>query len=124
MKRSAIFIFFVFIIAACAQSITRQNIGTIDALPKEDYTLYLYRAGTGERLRTVFIQSPDSGVEVVASPQVVKETGTASDAVRFMEEAGIRSRVEKVVYQGRTIGYLLTSDRQSLAAKQWIDVSL
>jgi hypothetical protein len=124
MKRTVIFILLILMAAACAKSLSTQSIGTIDAIPKENYTLYLYSAGTAERLRTVFIQSPDSGVEVVPSAQVVKETGSASDAIRFMEKSGMRTRVEKVMYQGRTIGYLLTSDRHSFGAKQWLDVSL
>jgi hypothetical protein len=124
MKKAGIFIFMILIGAGCAQSVSTQSIGSIDAIPKEDYTLFLYSAGTAERLRAVFLQSPDSGVEVVPSNQVIKQTGTASDAIRFMEKSGIRSRVEKVMYEGRTIGYLLTSGRHSFAAREWIDVSL
>jgi hypothetical protein len=116
-----LFLFAVLILAGCAQSITTFGIRDYDGIPKATYTMYLYSGGISERLRAVFLKSPEAGVEVVPySVQIITAAGTVENALTFMEKAGAYSRIsfQGVTYQGKTIGYLLTFGTHSISGER------
>jgi hypothetical protein len=110
---------------ACAQAVTTSGIGTIDSIPKAAYMLYSYVAPATPQLRAVFLRSPDAGVEVVPySVQITVSTGTAEDALAFLESGpGFkRTSFQRVEFRGKTIGYLLMPERH-IFARRYIEVN-
>jgi hypothetical protein len=112
-------------VIACAQTVTTAGIGTIDSIPRATYMMYSYVASTTPHLRAVFLRSPDAEVEVVPySVQITTSTGTADDALAFLKRgAGFRrTSFQRVEFRGKTIGYLLMSERHSFA-RRYIEVN-
>lgn len=110
---------------ACAQAVRTAGIATIDSIPRATYMMYSYVAPTTPQLRAVFLKSPDAGVEVVPySVQITTSTGTAEDALAFLERgAGFRrTSFQRVEFRGKTIGYLLVPERHSFA-RRYIEVN-
>ena len=106
------------------QAVSTYTIDDFKTIPKVVYTAYLYSSGIGERLRAVFLKSPETDVEIVPySRQITTAKVTFSDALTFMEKAGdFRNiSIQGVKYKEKTIGYLLTfarplSPRESIEA--------
>lgn len=111
-------------LAGCVQAVSTYNIDDFKTVPKVVYTAYLYSSGIGERLRAVFLKSPETDVEIVPySRQITTAKVTFDDALTFMEKAGDFKNIsmQGVKYKEKTIGYLLTftmplSPRESIEA--------
>ncbi|MEK7267586.1 MAG: hypothetical protein AABZ98_03235, partial [Nitrospirota bacterium] len=111
-------------LAGCVQAVSTYTIDDFKTIPKVVYTAYLYSSGIGERLRAVFLKSPETDVEIVPySRQITTAKVTFSDALTFMEKVGdFRNiSIQGVKYKEKTIGYLLTfarplSPRESIEA--------
>ena len=52
-------------LAGCVQAVSTYTIDDFKTIPKVVYTAYLYSSGIGERLRAVFLKSPETDVEIV-----------------------------------------------------------
>jgi hypothetical protein len=112
------------VLAGCVQAVSTYNIDDYKTVPKVVYTAYLYSSGIGERLRAVFLKSPETEVEIVPySRQITTVKVTFSDTLTFMEKAGDYRNIsiQGVKYKEKTIGYLLTfarplSPRESIEA--------
>ena len=112
------------VLAGCVQAVSTYNIDDYKTVPKVVYTAYLYSSGIGERLRAVFLKSPETDVEIVPySRQTTTAKVTFSDALTFMEKVGDFKNIsiQGVKYKEKTIGYLLTfarplSPRESIEA--------
>jgi len=112
------------VLAGCVQTVSTYTIDDFKTVPKVVYTAYFYSSGIGERLRAVFLKTPETDVEIVPySRQITTAKVTFSDALTFMEEVGDFKNIsiEGVKYKERTIGYLLTfarplSPRESIEA--------
>ena len=77
------------VLAGCVQAVSTYNIDDYKTVPKVVYTAHLYSSGIGERLRAVFLKSPEAGVEIVPySRQTTTAKVTFSDALTFMEKVG------------------------------------
>jgi hypothetical protein len=99
------------VLAGCAQAINTYGVGDIDAIPKVEYTAYHYSSGAGERLRAVFLKSPDSDIDVIPySIQITTGKATPEEARKFMERGRYSKNIDYqgVTYKGKPIGYLLT----------------
>ena len=99
------------VLAGCVQAINTYGIGDFNAIPKVEYTAYQYSSGVGERLRAVFLKSPDSDVDVIPySIQMTIGKATPEEARKFMERGGHFRNIEYqgVTYKGKPIGYLFT----------------
>ena len=121
-----LFIIPLLFLAGCMQSINMNGIGDINSISNIEYTGYFYTAGTGERLRAVFLKNPESNVEIVPySVQITTAVSTLDQARSFMEKTGIYDNInyQSVVYKGKTIGYLLTPGYHSFA-RESIEISL
>ena len=119
-------LFVLLAVIACAQAVTTAGIGTLDSIPKATYTMYTYVAPATPQSRAVFLKSPDAGVEVVPySVQITTVTGTVDDALGFVEKGpGFkRTSFQRVQFRGKTIGYLLVTERHSFASR-YIRVNL
>lgn len=125
MRRlSVICVLSLIVLAGCVQAVSTYNIDDYKTVPKVVYTAYLYSSGIGERLRAVFLKTPETDVEIVPySRQITTEKVTFSDALTFMEKVGDFKNIsiEGVKYKEKTIGYLLTfarplSPRESIEA--------
>lgn len=125
MRRlSIICVLSLIVLAGCMQAVSTYNIDDYKTVPKVVYTAYLYSSGIGERLRAVFLKSPETDVEIVPySRQITTAKVTFSDALTFMEKAGDFKNIsiQGVKYKEKTIGYLLTftrplSPRESIEA--------
>ena len=111
-------------LAGCVQAVSTYTIDDFKTIPKVVYTAYLYSSGIGERLRAVFLKTPETDVEIVPySRQITTAKVTFSDALTFMEKVGdFRNiSIQGVKYKEKTIGYLLTfarplSPRESIEA--------
>lgn len=113
-------------IAGCVQTVTTYNIDDYKTVPKVVYTAYLYSSGIGERLRAVFLKTPETDVEIVPySRQITTAKVTFSDALTFMEKVGdFRNiSIQGVKYKEKTIGYLLTFERHA-SMRESIEVNL
>ena len=128
MLRSIRVLFLISLLAflGCAQAVSTFTLRDHDSIPKTSYTTYLYSAGSAEKLRAVFLKSPETDVEIVPySIQIITASGTLQDALNFMEKTAAYRRVnfQGVTYKGKTIGYLLTYD-QPIFARESIEVNL
>jgi len=127
MKKIRIAALLLFLpVIACTQAVTTVGIGDPDSIPQAVYTMYLYVAPTAPQLRAVFLKNPDAGAEVVPfSVQITSATGTAGDALAFLDERPGFKRVsiQRVELRGKTIGYLLVPERHSFA-RRYIEVNL
>lgn len=123
MKALRIISFIVMLsMGACAQAVSTYGVKDTGAISKGPVTMYEYSFGSGG-VRTVFLKSPDAGIEVVPySVQISVSAGTLDDAMAFMEKAAGSKRIsiQAVAYQGKTIGYLLTPDR-SIVSKGYVE---
>src|SRR5512140_2816277 len=122
MRISALLLFLFLL--ACAPAVTTVGVAGPGSIPQAVYTLYLYVAPSTPQLRAVFLKSPDAGVEVVPySVQITTVTGTAGDALAFLENgAGYkRTSYQRVEVRGKTIGYLLVPERHSFA-RRYIEI--
>lgn len=115
MRRlSVICVLSLIVLAGCVQAVSIYNIDDYKTVPKVVYTAYLYSSGIGERLRAVFLKTPETDVEIVPySRQITTAKVTFSDALTFMEKAGDFKNIsiQGVKYKEKTIGYLLTFSR-------------
>ncbi len=115
MRRlSVIAVLSLIVLAGCVQAVSTYNIDDYKTVPKVVYTAYLYSSGIGERLRAVFLKSPETDVEIVPySRQITTAKVTFDDALTFMEKVGdFRNiSIQGVKYKEKTIGYLLTFTR-------------
>ncbi len=112
-------------VIACTRAVTTTGVGDPDSIPQAVYTMYLYVAPTAPQLRAVFMKTPDADVEVVPfSVQITAASGTARDALAFLEERpGFRRMsAQRVELRGKTIGYLLMPERHSFA-RRYIEVN-
>ncbi|MDI6744760.1 MAG: hypothetical protein QMD07_05215 [Thermodesulfovibrionales bacterium] len=110
-RLSVIAVLLLIVFAGCVQTVTTYNIDDYKTVPKVVYTAHLYTSGIGERLRAVFLKSPETGVEIVPySRQITTAKVTFSDALTFMEKVGDFKNIsiQGVKYKDKTIGYLLT----------------
>ena len=127
MKHSKlIFLVIVVVLAGCTQSINTYSVGDINAVPKIEYTAYFYSSGIGERLRAVFLKSPDSGVEIIPySIQITTGKATPEEALEFMGKGKYYRNIDYhgITYKGRPIGYLFTN-RYSSFSRDSIEVNL
>lgn len=126
IRLSIIGILSLAVIAGCVQTVTTYNIDDYKTVPKVVYTAYLYSSGIGERLRAVFLKSPETDVEIVPySRQITTAKVTFDDALTFMEKAGDFKNVsiQGVKYKEKTIGYLLTFARP-LSPRESIEVDV
>ena len=111
-----VFSFLVLFAAGCTQAIQLQPLERIDVIPKQTYVSYTFSIGENERYRAVFLKSPESDREVVASTQIRTGSGTFEDALNFMRR-GVGYRevdIHLVTYNGKTLGYLLTQSVPAL----------
>ncbi|MDP3259587.1 MAG: hypothetical protein Q8M34_03235 [Thermodesulfovibrionales bacterium] len=123
-KLSVIGVLLLIVFVGCVQAVSTYNIDDYKTVPKVVYTAYLYSSGIGERLRAVFLKSPETDVEIVPySRQITTAKVTFSDALTFMEKVGDYKNIsiQGVKYKEKTIGYLLTfarplSPRESIEA--------
>jgi len=116
MKNLSVIFLTLIILAGCVQAVSTYDIDDYKAVPKGVYTAYLYSSGIGEKLRAVFLKSPDADVEVVPySRQIITAKVTFSDALTFMEKATeFRNiSIQGVKYKEKTIGYLLTIQKHA-----------
>ena len=90
MRRlSVICVLSLVVLAGCVQAVSTYTIDDFKTVPKVVYTAYLYSSGIGERLRAVFLKSPETDVEIVPySRQITTAKVTFSDALTFMEKVG------------------------------------
>lgn len=98
----------------CVQAVQLHGMGKAVSIPDNNYTLYQYSGGPGDRFRAVLLKDPGTDIEVVPfSIQITAERGTLKDALNFMRKGlySVRVEAKSVVYQGKTIGYLLTYPR-------------
>jgi hypothetical protein len=106
----------------CARSLEMRSLESIGSLHGKTYEAYLYNFGN--RLKAVFLKSHDALVEIVPySKQISTYQMTFNDALSFMR--GIRHKrikVRSVHFEGRTIGYILTSPTFHLFRRDTIDV--
>jgi hypothetical protein len=125
MRRfSVMYVLALAALAGCVQTVTTYNIDDYKTVPKVVYTAYLYSSGIGERLRAVFLKTPETDVKIVPySRQITTAKVTFDDALTFMEKVGDYRNIsiQGVKYKERTIGYLLTftrpfSPRESIEA--------
>lgn len=127
MRRlSVIAVLSLTVLAGCVQTVTTYNIDDYKTVPKVVYTAYLYSSGIGERLRAVFLKTPETDVEIVPySRQITTAKVTFSDALTFMEKVGdFRNiSIEGVKHKERTIGYLLTFARP-LSPREFIEAEV
>jgi len=113
-------------LAGCVQTVTTYSIDDYKTVPKVVYTAYFYSSGIGERLRAVFLKSPETEVEIVPySRQITTEKATFSDALTFMEKVGDFKNIsiQGVKYKEKTIGYLLTFARP-VSPRESIEVNV
>jgi hypothetical protein len=126
MKKIRISALLLFLsLLACAQAVTTVGVAGPDSIPQAVYTMYLYVAPSTPQLKAVFLKNPDAGVEVVPySVQITTMTGTAGDALAFVENgAGYkRTSFQRVEFRGKTIGYLLVPERHSFA-RRYIEIN-
>jgi len=126
MRRLSVIFLILMVLAGCVQAVSTYSIDDYKTVPKGVYTAYLYSSGIGEKLRAVFLKSPDADVEVVPySRQIITAKVTFSDALTFMEKVGDFKNIsiEGVKYKEKTIGYLLTFSRP-LSPRETIEVNL
>ncbi len=113
-------------IVACAQSINIVGVESIDSIPKATYKTYTYVAPSAPQLRAVFLESPDSNVEIVPySVQITSTASTPDEALAWLEKGPGFKRISfyRVDFRGKTIGYLLLPERHSFA-RRYIEVNL
>jgi len=126
IRLSIIYVLALTALAGCVQTVTTYNIDDYKMVPKVVYTAYLYSSGIGERLRTVFLKTPETDVEIVPySIQITTAKVTFSDALTFMEKVGDFKNIsiEGVKYKDKTIGYLLTFSRPT-SPRESIEVNV
>ena len=126
IRLSIIYVLALAVLAGCVQTVTTYNIDDYKTVPKVVYTAYLYSSGIGERLRAVFLKSPETEVEIVPySRQITTVKVTFSDALTFMEAVGDFKNIsiEGVKYKEKTIGYLLTFSRPT-SPRESIEVNV
>ena len=120
----------VLLYAGCTPAIQTRGEEDISSIPASGYTAYFYSSGSGESLRTAFLKSPGSAIEIVPDPdQTIKSPATLNDALSFMEKGGGNRDVaiQEVDYNGNRIGYLITyAHREPFlprTASTWVSAS-
>jgi len=127
MKHSKlIFLVIVVGLAGCAQVISTNSAGDINAMQKIEYTAYFYSSGVGEGLRAAFLKSPDSDIEIIPySVQITTGKATLEEALKFMEKGRYYRNIDYrgITYKGKPIGYLFTY-RYSSFSRDSIEINL
>ncbi len=111
--------------AGCAQVMSTATLDSMSSVPEAAYTAYMFRSDAGEKLRVIFLRSPDSDVEVVPySLQIATAKSTAQEALVFLEaeKPDYTLSIKSVHFNGKIVGYLLTSAQRSAA--QFTEISL
>lgn len=114
------------VLAGCVQAIDTYGVRDFNAIPKVEYTAYRYSSGAGERLRAVFLKSPDSDIQIIPySIQITTGRATPEEARAFMERGShFRNIVyQGVTYKGKPVGYLFTYGHHSFS-RDSIEINL
>ena len=114
------------VLAGCVQVINTYGVGDFNAIPKAEYTAYQYSSGAGDRLRAVFLKSPDGDIDIIPySIQITTGKATPDEARTFMERGSHFRNIQYqgITYRGKPIGYLFTYGYHSFS-RDSIEISL
>ncbi len=110
----------------CAQSISMRPVKNTDSIERISFTTYLYSSGHGERMRVVFLKSPETNILVVPTASQVRiTTGRLDEAMSFMRKTASQRdiSIEEVKYMDKVIGYLIKYVEHSSYSRDWLDIS-
>ena len=117
MKIFKVLLALLLLSAGCSQALRTFALNDINSIPEAEYMAYMFSADAGERLKVVLLRDPGSDVDVVAySSQIVITKGKPREVLTFLGKSRSLS-VERVSLDGKTVGYLIVSDRELFAAR-------
>ncbi len=115
MKRLSVLLVLLLVSTGCARSLRTVALGDINSVPEAVYDAYIFSADGG--LKAVLLKGPGSSVDVVAySSEIVVIRGTPREVLAFLGK-NLHPSVEGVNLDGKTVGYLLISDRKLFEAR-------